>query len=133
MTKRTLKSLASAALALLLGATLTGCGGGGGDSVSGDAFVGQWTGVEMTIDGETMNLADYADFGLEATMEIKQDGTISVDMLGEVSTGTWKAKDASTVTITLENDPLDCKVANNRLTMADGDASIVFEKASADS
>ncbi len=128
-TKNKLSLLTSVLLTLLLGITLTGCGGGGG-SDDGAAFIGQWTGVEMNDGGEITDLTAYADLGLEITLSINDDGTLAVDILGDSNSGTWKGKNASTISVTIDGEAFDAKLSGNQVTFDSGDgSSILFEKA----
>jgi hypothetical protein len=114
---------------LLLSLTLVGCGGGSNKDAEKN-FIGTWKAVEMESDGETMDLREYADWGLdmEITLILAQDNTFTLDLMGDKQEGNWKAKDASTCTLTADGDSMDIRLADNRLTMDVDGEKIVFEK-----
>lgn len=130
--------IAIAAAALLMAALFVGCGSA---SVAGKYVV-------KTIDGKTvedslnesleemgMSIEDYLEL-LEIPsldefmfMELKEDGTATVVMMGEDSeTGTWK-QDGDKVTVTIDDDPIEFALKNGELSVdVDGQALVYAKK-----
>lgn len=95
---------------LALAFALTGCSGGGKDPKAN--FVGSWQYSGGTLDGEELT-DEYMDmlkeWGLNCILILDEDGTGVLDMFLEVADLKWEAKDATTVTITAEDESHDLK------------------------
>lgn len=135
--KKKLTALFAAACSLVLCFALAGCGGGGGGGGKADYsknFVGTWvlSGGEMdgdAIDSATLDLMNT--YGMNVYITFDKDGTVLFVLFGEEMSGDWKAKDASTATLTFDGDSGDAKLADGKLSLeADGD-KLVFEKGEA--
>lgn len=86
---------------------------------------GDWYMIEMQAEGMTIN---PADMGMEMILTLAEDGTASMSGMGdEPSTGTW-AINGTTVTVTIEGDPLDFTLADGKLTASQDDMTMVFSK-----
>jgi len=127
-TKKRKKGLIAAlACTLAFCLALIGCGGGGDIAKN---FIGTWNAIEMESEGEVLDAKDFEDFGLSITLVLAEDKTFSLDLMGDIESGTWAAKDASTCTLTSEGMSFDLKLANNKLSMEIDSEKIVFEKSS---
>ncbi|MDL2224589.1 hypothetical protein LJC20_00050 [Eubacteriales bacterium OttesenSCG-928-M02] len=115
-------------LAVLSSAVLMGCGG---TKASGDAAkdcVGKWKLASIESDGESMDASMLSALGMEASLELTADNKAAFVFFGEQLDGTWKSKNASTVTITFEGEGVDAKLADGKLNLEmDGD-KLVFTK-----
>ena len=62
-------------------------------------------------------------------LEIKDDGKFTLEYAGEKEEGTWKL-DGSTLTLTVDNDPLECDYEDGKITMDMGDSgtTLIFVK-----
>lgn len=81
--KRTVSKLLVALLMMTMVMALVSCGGG-----SKSEYVGTWNATEISAYGVTMSPEDA---GMEFTMEIKDDGTITATTNGEDDgAGTWE-------------------------------------------
>ncbi len=125
-----------AVLTVALFSTFAACGGGGGGANSDAQFVGVWTLHSMDADGmqmtgeEIRELAEMVgmDFDDMFRLEIDADGTAKMIVEEEAVEGKWKAKDASTIALTMDGDSVDATLADGLLTLeSDGD-NLVFEK-----
>ena len=96
--------------------------------VDGTAFVGTWNVVEVEEGGEVIGAELIELAGLTAFLVLSEDGTMSMDLMGEVGEGTWKAKNDSTVSITVDGEKIDATLADGRLTLAADETKIIFSK-----
>ena len=133
--KTTFKKSALAFLTciLALAFALTGCSGGGKDPKAN--FVGSWQYSGGTLDGEELT-DEYMDmlkeWGLNCILILDEDGTGVLDMFLEVADLKWEAKDATTVTITAEDESHDLKLKDDKLVLeVDGD-KLIFTKSDKD-
>lgn len=128
--KKKLAALLATACAFALCFALVGCGG----SDPSKNFIGTWvlSGGEMdgdSIDDETLSL--MKSFGMDVYITLDEDGTASFVLFGEKMSGDWKAKNATTATLTFDGESGDIKLADEKLTLeADGD-KLIFEKGEA--
>ena len=60
-------------------------------------------------------------------LEIKDDGKFTIDFAGDKEEGTWKL-DGSKITLTVDNDPLECDYEDGKITMDMGGTTLVFVK-----
>lgn len=128
--KKRIAVVLAAACALAMCFALAGCGGGKSEDASKN-FVGDWVlvGGEANgeeIDQESIDLLD--SLGMQIYLSLEDDGTATLMLFGEEMDGTWKAKDANTVTITFEGDDGDFKLADNKLTLEVEGDKLIFEK-----
>lgn len=129
-----MKTLTALGLVIVLLA-FAGCGsGGGGSSTDASAeFIGTWEIVEMEEDGETTEADDLAlmkEMGLNITLVLEKDEKATLNIFDETKDGTWKAKDASSCSITFDGESVDAVLADGKLTLEQDGARLVFEKAS---
>ena len=144
------KNLAALVGMLALCLAVVGCGGGSDSGTSSDAgsgsgsgfeaeatpsadeYVGTWTLYEADYedddyDADPATIADMAEAGYIATIDLDADGNLVFDMFGEVYEGTWEVKDEGVISIDLEGDTEDCTVEGDLLTLSrDGD-SLIFQ------
>lgn len=97
--ERTRRAVLVVAIAwvFVLGVTLVGCGGNTEDNKAN--FVGEWTLSEMADGSEAIKEDDLAKWGLTVTLTNKEDGTGSLDMMGEAMEYTWVADGATQMTL----------------------------------
>ncbi len=125
-TKTKMKVFALIAGALALCLALVGCGG----SSKADpkkAFVGTW---ELTeISGATEDdMALLKAFGMAVEAALAEDGTFKMGMFGENLEGTWEAKSAEKITLTIEGESLEGTLKDGKLNFTiDGDG-MTFKK-----
>ncbi len=128
--KKRIAILLAVVCSLALCFALVGCGGGKGEDASKN-FVGDWVLVGGEADGEVID-AEMVDmlnsFGMQVYLSLKDDGTATLVLFGEEMDGTWKAKDASTVTLTFDGSSADSKLADNKLTLEVEGDKLIFEK-----
>ena len=133
--KTTFKKSALAFLTciLALAFALTGCSGGGKDPKAN--FVGSWQYSGGTLDGEELT-DEYMDmlkeWGLNCILILDEDGTGVLDMFLEVADLKWEAKDATTVTITAEDESHDLKLKDDKLVLEVEGDKLIFTKGGAD-
>ena len=118
---------------LALAFALTGCSGGGKDPKAN--FVGSWQYSGGTLDGEELT-DEYMDmlkeWGLNCILILDEDGTGVLDMFLEVADLKWEAKDATTVTITAEDESHDLKLKNDKLVLEVEGDKLIFTKSDKD-
>ena len=118
---------------LALAFALTGCSGGGKDPKAN--FVGSWELSGGTLEGEELTdeyMKMLEDWGVHCVLILDEDGTGVLDMFLEVADLKWEAKDATTVTITAEDESHDLKLKDDKLVLeVDGD-KLIFTKSDKD-
>lgn len=118
---------------LALAFALTGCSGGGKDPKAN--FVGSWQYSGGTLDGEELT-DEYMDmlkeWGLNCVLILDEDGTGVLDMFLEVADLKWEAKDATTVTITAEDESHDLKLKDDKLVLEVEGDKLIFTKSDKD-
>lgn len=111
-------------------AMVAGCGGAAADPAKN--FVGSWQIAGMTEDGEAMaaeDLATLAEMGMEITLTFSDDGKFTLAMGDEELAGTWEAKDATNVALSVEGESVQGTLADGKLTLDQGEGStLTFEK-----
>ena len=60
-------------------------------------------------------------------LEIKDDGKFTLEYAGDKEEGTWKLA-GSTLTLTVDNDPLECDYEDGKITMDMGGTTLIFVK-----
>lgn len=118
---------------LALAFALTGCSGGGKDPKAN--FVGSWQYSGGTLDGEELT-DEYMDmleeWGVNCILILDEDGTGTLDLFLEVVDLKWEAKDATTATVTAEDESHDLKLKDDKLVLeVDGD-KFIFTKSDKD-
>ncbi len=126
------KILAAAVCAMALCVALVGCAGGGTYSDDNAAnFKGDWMLSGGTSDGQELDaesISAMEQMGLYVYLQLKDDGTAVVSLFGTNVEGTWAAKDATTVTLTLQGDAADATLEGEELTLAVEGDSLRFKK-----
>lgn len=114
------------AMALCLG--LAGCGGGGYEK----NFAGTWKLSGMETSGEASSSEDIAmleSLGISMFIELDEDMTAELDMMGEVMTGTWSAQSASECRVTIDGSVMDGTLDGDSLTFAADGEKMTFVRA----
>lgn len=112
---------------------LTGCSGGGKDPKAN--FVGSWELSGGTLEGEELTdeyMKMLEDWGVHCVLILDEDGTGALDLFLEVVDLKWEAKDATTVTITAEDESHDMKLKDGKLILEEDDGNLVFTKSDKD-
>ena len=118
---------------LALAFALTGCSGGGKDPKAN--FVGSWELSGGTMEGEELTdeyMKLLEDWGVHCILILDEDGTGALDLFLEVVDLKWEAKDATTVTITAEDESHDMKLKDGKLILEEDDGNLVFTKSDKD-
>lgn len=114
--KKTMKIMLSALLIVSLLACLVACGGSKGPS-------GKYTLVSMESDGMTIEGDTLKSLGMEVTIEFNDDGTGTVDFMGEAEDFTWK--DGKMIS---DGEELPFTFSGDTVTIEQDGAKMVFEK-----
>lgn len=118
---------------LALAFALTGCSGGGKDPKAN--FVGSWQYSGGTFDGEELT-DEYMDmlkeWGVNCILILDEDGTGTLDLFLEFDDLKWEAKDATTVTITAEDESYDLKFKDDKLVLEVEGDKLIFTKSDKD-
>jgi heat shock protein HslJ len=119
------------AVLLMMTTILAGCGGGNGGS---DAIVGKWTLSSVDIGGTEMSLSDLAEMAggelgdeMNVTFDIKADGTLSGNAMGETAEGTW-TKNGDTYTLTVEGSDQEVKLDGGKLVIEEEGMKMILTK-----
>ena len=112
-----MKKLVALALVIVMVVAMVACGGGGKDPA-----VGTWKLTGMFMDGQ-----DYSAYlgllGMEMTLTLNEDGTGTMDAMGESINITW-----SDGKITNEGESIPFSVDGDKLTMEEDGTQLVFTR-----
>lgn len=119
-------------VAVMAMAALAGCGG---KKDSTPEIVGTWKVSAVETAGVSVDFAEYAkQLGQDAdtiVMELtaKEDKTLSMDIMGQKSDGTWAEKDGKFV-LTLEGEDQEVTIKDGKMTFSEESTGIkmTFEK-----
>lgn len=132
MNKRSKRAIMLVALGVLVMGVLAGCGG---KKEKASEIIGTWkastveaAGVSVDFDVYAEQLGQDAD-SLKMEMEIKEDKSFSMDMVGQITEGTWKEKDGNYI-LTVDGDDQEVKITDGKLIFEDKtvNAKVTFEK-----
>ncbi len=126
--KSKLKALGVVAFALALCFALVGCGGGDKADLK-KAVIGTWELSEFT-DASEDDLAMMKAFNLTVEATFAEDGTFKLGMFGETMDGTWDAKSADKVSLTIEGDSVDATIKDGVLSIEVDGEGMKFKKTS---
>ena len=119
-------------LACALCLALVGCGKGSGSKTDPkEAFVGSWEIVKMINQGKETSLEDLErlkGLGMFVYLDLNEDGTFYLDVLGSPMDGTWEATDATKGTITMSDSTAPLTLEDGLLTLEQNDSSMTFKK-----
>ena len=113
---------------------LVGCGSGDGNNAAKQAFMGTWDLVEMSENGEVTTQEDIEmleAFGLEVYVNLNEDGSSELVVFGDAKKGSWEAKSETEGSMTIEGELAGMTIADERLTVEQGESSLVFVKGEA--
>ena len=126
-----MKKIALLMVLVLTLCVLAGCGGSG-SAASGTYELISIKEGDMSMAGE--ELESYAKLlgvkGALITMELTSDGKASIasPIMDELSgEGTYKV-DGSKITVTIDGDPIDGTLEGGKITLANEDLEMVFQK-----
>ena len=126
--------IALLACVFALSLALVGCGGGGGGGDVKSAWIGSWELVELEENGQVTTSDDIQmlkDLGLTVTLELNEDGNSALVLFGEATNGTWEAKSTTEGTFKIEDQAVDMKIADGKLTMEQNGSKLTFQKGEA--
>ena len=93
-------------------------------------FVGSWELCEMESDGEVTSSDDLEQIrnllGIFVYLDLNEDGTLALDVFGEMLDGTWEPTGATTAAGTFNGQDCEITLADGRLTLAQEGASMTF-------
>lgn len=121
------------ACALML--VLVGCAGADGPVQSWEqkAFAGTWNLVEMSDGGDVTGADELKlmnSMGMQVTLALGEDSNLTLDRLGKVTNGTWKATSETEGSATIEGQELAMQITEGKLVLEQGGDKLVFEKVS---
>lgn len=124
-----LLSITALALVIALSLAFTGCSGAQKDASAN--FQGSW---KMTnVAGATEDdIAVMEAFGMSVVLDLNEDKTAVLDMMGEEISGTWEAKSSTELTLTIEGSSATGKLNGEELTIAVDGEEMTFQKVSAE-
>lgn len=118
-----------AALMLVFAMTvlmLAGCGGSKAAPV-----VGTWNATTIEMEGSTIKIDEWLSLAglsdMKNEMELKSDGKLTVDLMGEQGEGTWKYEEPK-VTLTIEGDDTVAEYKDGKIVLDLDGAVMTFEK-----
>lgn len=92
-------------------------------------FTGTWYMTEMSAEGISIS---PADLGMEATLILNEDGSATLDLLGQVVEMTW-AEENGTVTLSAEGESLALAYDGASLSMEMDGTGMKFERTAVES
>lgn len=95
-------------------------------------FSGEWTLTSLVENGEKTTekeLKAMKSWGMTFSLTLNEDKTATLDILGEKLEGTWEPKDATTATVTMDNQDVDAILDGDELTLKQDDEQMTFERA----
>ena len=99
------------------------------------AFVGSWRGSQVTFGGMTIDADTYLQYaGLasdQLLMNMRSDGSMHVQLLGETADGTWKKRGDHAYVLTIEGSDQNVTLENGRLIMNLEDVELIFVREAA--
>ena len=99
------------------------------------AFVGSWRGSQVTFGGMTIDADTYLQYaGLasdQLLMNMRSDGSMHVQLLGETADGTWKKTGDQAYVLTIEGSDQNVTLENGRLIMNLEDVELIFVREAA--
>ena len=104
---------------------LAGCG-----KKESSPVVGEWKATKMESMGMSVDLKELKEAGIDDVsieMSIKDDGTFSMDALGESGDGTWKYS-GSTLTLTVDGEDQKAEYKDGTIILDIEGSTVVFEK-----
>lgn len=124
-----LLSITALALVIALSLAFTGCSGAQKDASA--YFQGSW---KMTnVAGATEDdIAAMEAFGMNVVLDLNEDKTAVLDVMGEEISGTWEAKSSTELTLTIEGSSVTGKLNGEELTIAVDGEEMTFQKVSAE-
>lgn len=128
--KKKLTILVAAVCALALSLALFGCGGGSKEDAAKN-FVGNWK--VTAVDDSSGSLAQedlelMEAFGLSIVLTLNEDGTCTMNMMGEQMSGTWSAKSATECDVTIDGSAVTAMLNGTELSMEQDGSKLVFTK-----
>lgn len=91
--------------------------------------IGTWELSELTGASED-DMAMMKAFGLTIEATFAEDGTFKLGMFGETMDGTWDAKSADKVSLTIEGDSIDATIKDGVLSIEVDGEGMKFKKTS---
>lgn len=123
--RRRIGLIAAVCFAFCLCFALVGCGA---NNKAG--FVGSWdieSGSSENMSASSIEV--MKKFGMNITMTLKDDGTGSMDLVGEHADFTWEATSASEGKMTVQGNETKLKLADGKLMLEQSDGtSMTFAK-----
>lgn len=117
------------AAAFVLSLALVACGGASADYK--ENFIGTWEVTSLTQNGEETSaeqLETMKSYGLAVYLDLNEDGTSALDLFGETREGTWEAKSADKVTVTINDDPIEGTLGDGILTLSQDGSELVLKQ-----
>lgn len=132
MNKICKKVVVIALFASMVMGVLAGCGD---KKEKTSEIVGTWKAASVEAAGVSVDFAQYAEqLGQEADsikmeMEVKEDKTFSMDMMGQTADGTWEEKDGKYI-LTSEGVDQEVTITDGKMVFAveEADMKVTFEK-----
>ena len=125
-TKKFLSLVCCAICAIATCVALVACGGG--KAAKGAKMVGYWEFVSGKADGIELTEDDIQmmnDWGMKVVLYLGEDGKATLDLFGEVQDSTW---DIEKCTLGFDGETGTLELADDKLTFAAGETSLVFKK-----
>lgn len=132
MSKICKKVVVIALFTFMVMGVLAGCGD---KKEKTSEIVGTWKAASIEAAGVSVDFAQYAEqLGQEVDsvkmdMEVKEDKTFSMDLMGQTADGTWEEKDGKYI-LTSEGEDQEVTITDGKLVflVEEADMKITFEK-----
>lgn len=91
------------------------------------SFAGVWKLTGLVSDGEVEDISILDEMDMECLLTLANDKTATLDLFGEVESGTWRANDDGTATLVIGLSRAAMQLdSDGNLVMADGTDSLTF-------
>lgn len=122
-------SITMLALAVALSLAFAGCSSAPKDYSAN--FQGNWKMTSM-VGASEEDMAFIEALGMSVILDLKEDKSASLNMMGEEMTGSWEAVSETECTVTFEGDSATGKLNGEELSLAVEGEEMVFKKVSED-
>ena len=121
------KKIILVVVVMVLVISFSGCGRNDPNSVP--VFAGEWALESIEDNGNVTNLADYAEVGLSGGLTLNEDMSMTFDLLGDITKGTWKALNSVEITMSFDGTAsVNGMLSEDKLLIEEDNTKFVFAK-----
>ena len=102
---------------------------GANDSASVANFSGEWTLESIEDNGNVTNMSEYKEVGLTGSLILNEDLSMTFNLMGDVTGGTWKAKNSTEMSMTADGSvSANGILVDGKLQVEEDKTILVFSK-----